>query len=76
MPDVEPVDVSEVERPKFLGTVIMEKTPEEMQEYLDTGSFPKCEDEESSTSENTERPTSRRGVQQSRASVTRRPRVQ
>ena len=46
-----------------------------MQEYLDTGSFPEKENEESSQ-DNTERPTSRRGVQQSRASVTRRPRVQ
>jgi hypothetical protein len=77
MPDVEPIDVSNVERPEFLGTVIMDKTPEEMQTYIDTGSFPEREKEESSTSESTERPTSRRGVQQStRAGVTRRPRVQ
>lgn len=75
MPDVEPVDVSEVERPEFLGTVIMDKTPEEMQIYIDTGSFPATE-EASSTPQTTERPTSRRGVQQSRAGVSRRPRVQ
>ena len=40
MPDVEPIDVSEVERPEFLGSFILDKTPDEMQTYLDVGNFP------------------------------------
>ena len=40
MPEVEPVDVSNIERPNFVGSVILDKTPDEMQTYLDTGSFP------------------------------------
>lgn len=36
----EPMDISEYEKPQFLGGYIMEKKPQEMQTYIDTGSFP------------------------------------
>lgn len=40
MPEVEPLDVSEVERQEFIGGFILDKSPDEMQIYLDIGSFP------------------------------------
>mgnify|MGYP002437078412 CR=1 FL=1 len=40
MPNIEPVDLSEVEKPEFMGSFILDKTPDEMQTYLDTGAFP------------------------------------
>ena len=49
MDRVEPVDLSEVERPELLGGLILEKTPEEMEVFLQTGNFPQT-DEESSES--------------------------
>lgn len=36
----EPMDISTYEKPDFLGGYIMEKTADEMQEYINTGSFP------------------------------------
>lgn len=48
MPDVEPVDVSDIKKPNFIGGLILDKSPEEMQEYLDTGRFPENETEEES----------------------------
>lgn len=45
MDRVEAFDLTEVERPKFLGGLILDKTPDEMDYFLDTGDFPK-EDEE------------------------------
>lgn len=44
MPEVEPMDVSQVERPEFLGNFILDKTPNEMQYYLDTNAFPETSD--------------------------------
>lgn len=43
MPDVDPVDVSEIERPEFIGSFILDKSPDEMQYYLDNGEFPETE---------------------------------
>ncbi len=60
MPEVEPYDVSEIEKPEFIGGVILDKTPDEMQTYLDTGSFPNT-----NTQSNNETP-SRRNFEQRR----------
>lgn len=38
--DAEPVDLSELERPEFVGSFILDKTPDEMVTYLNTGEFP------------------------------------
>ena len=46
MPDIPPVDMSEVEKPEFLGTVIMDKDSEEMDYYLAYGSFPEEESDD------------------------------
>lgn len=40
----EPIDISQYEKPEFLGGYIMDKDADEMQEYLDTGSFPDSDD--------------------------------
>lgn len=75
MPDVEPVDVSDIERPEFLGTVIMDKTVDEMQAFINNGVFPEVQ---SNASEQPEPTTSRRGGvtnTQPRGGVTRRPRA-
>ena len=37
---VEPINLDEVEMPELEGSLILQKTFEEMEEYLDTGSFP------------------------------------
>lgn len=63
----EPMDISEYEKPQFLGEYIMEKKPQEMQTYIDTGSFPNT-DIDTSVNEtavrrrNTEPLPSRRGA--------------
>ena len=62
----EPVDIENVEKPEFLGGYIMDKSADEMQEYLDTGSFPDADnnDNEDNTHvrrRNTEPLPSRRG---------------
>lgn len=46
MDQVEPFDLTEVEKPDLLGGLILDKTYEEMDIYLDTGSFPPTEDEQ------------------------------
>lgn len=43
MPDVEPVDVSEINRPEFIGGFILDKSPDDMITYLNTGEFPNNE---------------------------------
>lgn len=43
MDRVEPVDLAEVERPELLGGLILDKTADEMDIYLDTGEFPQIE---------------------------------
>lgn len=40
MDRVEPVDLTEIEKPELLGGLILEKDAEEMDIYLDTGNFP------------------------------------
>lgn len=55
MDRVEPVDLSEVERPELLGGLILEKTPEEMEVFLQTGNFPTTDENEAPES-----PTPRR----------------
>ena len=40
MPDVEPYDVSDIERPEFIGSVIIDASADDMMTFLDTGSFP------------------------------------
>jgi hypothetical protein len=45
MPDVTPVDLTNIEKPEFLGGFIMEKSADDMQFYIDNGAFP---DEEKS----------------------------
>lgn len=51
---VDPVDMGEVEVPELEGTLILQKTFEEMEEYLDTGSFP---------NDNQDAPVRRRGAE-------------
>jgi hypothetical protein len=46
MDRVEPFNLDEVEYPELLGGLILDKTVEEMQIYLDTGSFPPTAEEE------------------------------
>lgn len=46
MDNVDSYDLTEVERPELLGGLILDKTYEEMDIYLDTGSFPPTEDEQ------------------------------
>lgn len=50
----EPIDVSQYEKPEFLGGYIMDKTADEMQEYLDTGSFPDTDNNDSNQEDNTQ----------------------
>lgn len=40
MPDIEPIDISDIEKPEFLGTFILNKTSDDMQYYLDNNVFP------------------------------------
>ena len=44
MDRVDPVDLTEVEKPELLGGLILEKNAEEMDIYLDTGNFPATDD--------------------------------
>lgn len=45
MDRVEPVDLAEVEKPELLGGLILDKTAEEMEIFLETGTFPSDEAE-------------------------------
>lgn len=65
MPDVEPVDVSQIERPDFIGTFILDKTPDEMTTYLNTGEFPQ-------NNNSSDEPVRRRNFEQQEAPVSRR----
>lgn len=44
MDRVDPVDLTDIEKPELLGGLILQKTAEEMEVYLETGSFPAIED--------------------------------
>lgn len=50
MDRVEPVDLSEIEKPELLGGLILEKTAEEMEIFLETGKFPQEENNSGSDS--------------------------
>lgn len=64
----EPIDVSQYTKPEFLGGYILDKKPQEMQTYLDTGSFPNTDIDGASADDtqvrrrNTEPLPSRRGA--------------
>lgn len=49
MDRAEPYDLSQVEYPELLGSLILTKTAEEMEHYLDTGRFPSDEPEQRRT---------------------------
>lgn len=49
-----PIDISNYEKPEFLGGYIMDKTADEMQEYLDTGSFPDTDNTDAKQEDNTQ----------------------
>ena len=68
MADVEPADLSNIEKPEFMGSFILDKTEDEMQVYLDTGEFPKDEDADGET------PARRRSFEQEEKPVSRRSR--
>lgn len=51
---VDPVNMDEIELPELEGTLILQKSFEEMEEYLETGSFP---------SDNDDAPVRRRGAE-------------
>lgn len=68
MPEVVPVDVSEIERPEFIGSFILDKSVDEMQYYIDHGVFP----EEANNKTNEEEPIRRRGEQRSHRRTSRR----
>ena len=74
MPEVEPYDVSEIEKPEFIGGVILDWTPDELQTFVDTGVFPQNNNSNSGNSETTtrrrsvEEPVRRRDSEPSRAS--------
>ena len=57
--NVEPFNLDDVEIPELEGSLILVKTAEEMEEYLDTGKFPASEESE----------PARRGSSQSRSSA-------
>lgn len=44
MDKVEPVDLSNIEKPELLGGLILQKTAEEMEVFLETGNFPQTDD--------------------------------
>lgn len=50
MDKVEPVDLTDIERPELLGGLILQKSPEEMETYLQTGAFPSEDDNDSGSS--------------------------
>ena len=58
---VTPVDMEEIETPELEGSLILKKTFEEMEYYLDNDTFP---------AENQEAPVRRRGAEAPRASAT------
>lgn len=39
-PDDKPIDISEIEKPELLGGIVLDKTAEEMNYYLDHSEFP------------------------------------
>lgn len=64
MPEIAPVDVSEIEKPEFIGTVIIDASPDDMQTFLDTGAFPQKNNsnEDSSPRRRIDEPVRRRDV--------------
>lgn len=50
MDRVDAVDLTDIEKPELLGGLILEKTPEEMDIYLDTGKFPEVKSDDDNSS--------------------------
>lgn len=44
MPNINPIDLTDMETPKIMGAIILEKTAEELEAYLQTGTFPSNEE--------------------------------
>lgn len=44
MPNINPIDLTGMETPKIMGAIILEKTAEELEAYLQTGNFPSNEE--------------------------------
>lgn len=45
--NVEPIDISEIERPKLLGRFILDKNADEMRTFIETGEFPEVDNDSS-----------------------------
>lgn len=65
--DDEPVDISDIEKPQILGRVILDKSAEDMETYIQTGEFPQVESDD-------EKPVRRRNFDNEEAPVSRRSR--
>lgn len=75
--NVEPINMDDIEVPDLTGGLILQKTFEEMEEYLDTGMFPNTEEGQDApvrrrTAEGAGSPPARRRAPVSDAPVTRR----
>lgn len=68
MDKVEPVDLSEIERPELLGGLILQKTAEEMEEFLETGKFPQTDNDSSEDTRRRPAPESRQVARRAPAS--------
>lgn len=70
MPDVESVDVSNIERPEFIGSVIIDADENDMMTFLNTGSFPQKgnDSDTGSRRRQVDEPVRRRDTIESRAS--------
>lgn len=67
MDRVEPMDLTEIEKPELLGGLILDKTAEEMEIFLETGSFPQTDNGNDSA------PVRRQAPAESRAASRRAP---
>lgn len=69
MDAIDPYDLNEIEKPELLGGLILDKTYEEMDIFLDTGSFPPTEEEQQ---QQAYQPAPRRGAAQTTQAPNRR----
>lgn len=49
VPEAEPIDISQLDVPDLLGTIVMDKTPDEINEFLMTGNFPQMDNDKASS---------------------------
>lgn len=63
MQNIDPVDLSQVEKPELLGGLILDKNAQEMEVYLQTGNFPQVQENAPATNV-----PARRGASQAPAS--------